>query len=556
MIPIAGASANSPLHRKDAERYARRQSALITPANGTAILRYLQVTRRWRWMGAAGGLALLPLAGAPGSSSLGPYLPLTGWLLGALAGELALGRHRSGRRRPLGLRILPPVLTVTWTSCALFACGTAVSALVAAPGSWPAAVAALVVVAAVQATVRGLHRWPVPQGPADLVGAELGTRSRSARSMVAAGSAVAVWTSAYASPDRTPPELWLLAGGLLPVLGWIMSAVPHQVRTSARRSAWRPVATGLALGGAALATTLAFGPLDALPRVAGPRPAAHLAQAVPFARVLNGRWTLITGGQAFRMNRAANAVPGAHHRAPFAFSGDGRTVVYLDDATHSLVVHGLATPEPPRALTGPLTGLAPPEVMLSRDGRQAVVGTKPTGAKLIGTKLIDTAPTGMELIDTATGARVPLPGARRVLGVGPGGVVAATAPRALPGSRPARAELLTFDLRGSVRARAPFDPALEALLTPDGRDLVALSEDEVLTLDPRDGKVRRRAGLRLPEHDGAAEALGWHADGRLLVRISGSDDSYHLVDPRTGRARPLGDVLPGEPLGLAFGVSR
>ncbi|MEW9546885.1 hypothetical protein [Nonomuraea sp. NPDC050783] len=99
-ILAAGASANSPLRREDAGRFARRQLTDITAANGTGILRYLQVTRRWRWMGAAGGLALTPLLVAEMSFGVSPYLPLAGWLAGVAGGEIAFGRFRAPSRAP------------------------------------------------------------------------------------------------------------------------------------------------------------------------------------------------------------------------------------------------------------------------------------------------------------------------------------------------------------------------------------------------------------------------------------------------------------------------
>ncbi|MEW9546888.1 hypothetical protein [Nonomuraea sp. NPDC050783] len=493
-------------------------------------------------MGAAGGLAFTPAALAAESPFLGVHLVLAGWLVGVGCGEVAFGRFRGRARRALGMRLVPPALTLVWTVCAALACAVALSAVAGSlsgeavgTGRRLGAVATLAVVAAVQAMVRELRLRAVPQGPADLVGAELATRSRTARSLMAAGSAVALWTSVYATAEESwspwVQQLGVLLGCVLPIVAWFMSVVPYQVGTARRRWDAAPAVVGVAVACTAL---YAVGPVPSRPALqAAPRtgyPAEPFAYAcLEFA---TGRWTLVDGDEQIPVDRAATTVPGAHTRAPFAVSGDGRTVVYLDRSSHRLVAQ--RPPAAPRPLTGPLPGGTTPQVALSGDGRHAVIGA--------------------ELIDTSTGTRVPLPGARRVLGLGPDRIVATTAPRALPGTPDT--ELLTFDLTGSIRTRTPFDPTLEALLTPDGRDLAVVSGDELLTMDAGTGRVHRRTGMRLPAHSGEPELLGWAADGRLLVALDPEDGAaHHLLDPRTGRARPV-EGIPVEGHTIALGSSR
>ncbi|MER6512675.1 hypothetical protein ABT158_38090 [Nonomuraea sp. NPDC001636] len=153
--------------------------------------------------------------------------------------------------------------------------------------------------------------------------------------------------------------------------------------------------------------------------------------------------------------------------------------------------------------------------------------------------VILTWPNGVDLVDAVTGARRRLPGVGRVIGVVPGKVVATTGRRALEGAPDT--ELVTLDARGAVRTRTPFDPALQALLTPDGERLVLVSDNEVLTMDPRTGgRVRARATLGGPGAE--AELVRWTEDGRLLVMLGWDDPVLYLVDLETGKSRQVKNV--------------
>lgn len=532
-------AANSPLRPGDLARFTHRQLVDVTAFNGAHILRYLQVTRRWRWMGWTAGTATLAVAMNAGTSGLGPYFPVTGWLLGVVAGEIAVGRAKSRIRRPLGMRLVPPTLTTVWVICAAISCGAAFSAVVRShagetgSGERLGAVATLAVVVVVQAMVIGLHRQPLPAGPADLVGAELATRSRSARSLLAAGAAVALWTSVNALPEQLSSELSVLGLPLglgLPILAWVKSTGSWQVTTTRREHIWSLTAVGVALAGLALFTgVLAAGPAPA-DRPVGVTFHGQESVSQPFRYARIDRqadtWVLVGQGQQLVMDRAAVRLPGDHRRAPFAISDDGLHVVYLDARTHRLVLRDLSKPGDPRELTGPLSGGPAPEVTLSADGRYVSVDA--------------------EVIDTVTGSRLRLPGVGRVLGLGRGGIVATTGRRALPGTPDT--ELLTLDLQGVVRTRVPFDPTLAALSTADGRHLAVVTGEEVLTMNAGTGMVSERAKLRLPEHYGRPEALGWAEGGRLLVRIDPldvDDGAYRLVDPRTGKVSPVDDMPDG-----------
>jgi hypothetical protein len=546
VIPVVGAAANSPLHRMDAERFAGRQMVDVTAFNGSHILRYLQVTRRWRWMGTAAGMTALPLTMTAESFQLSPYFPVTGWLLGAMAGEIAFGRATGRVRRRLGMRLVPPALTAAWTVSAALSCGLALGTVVRSlshdigAAQRLGAVATLALVAIVQAMVTGLHRRALAAGPADLVGAELATRSRSARSLTGAGAAVALWTAMSVFPGRLSAEVtavgWLLVAGL-PIVAWVKSADSWQVRTSGGKHAWAPAAVALTLAATALYTGLtAEAPQPAATR--RPLVVNDSDQPFPYAWIdpQAREWVVLAPNAVLGVSQAATRLPGSHRRAPFALSGDGKRVVYLDEETRGLFLHDFSPSGATRQLTGPLPVAAFPEVTMSHDGRYVSIGA--------------------EVIDTATWSRFSLPGAGNVLGFGSGRVVATTGRRALPGAPDT--ELLTLDLHGTVRTRVPFDPTLEVLPTPDGRVLAVVTGDELLTMDPATGKVRERVKLRLPAHYGSPEALSWAHDGRLLVKVDpeeDDDDAFHLVDPRTGKSRPV-TGMPDRPDDLVFGRLR
>ncbi|MFI7441141.1 hypothetical protein [Nonomuraea indica] len=542
-----------PLPRSLADHFADRQTLTVTVFNGDRIIRYLQVTRRFRWIGGGVGTALA-VAVVAHDGSLSPYFPITGWFLGGVAAEFVFTRFRPRMRRPHGMCLSSSLLVGIWRFSAALSAAVAVSTVVrsfrmdvgVAERGW--AVLALGVVLAVHLLLRHLNGTPVPQGPADLVTAELAIRSRSARTLMAGGTAVTLWTASRCGLPELPavlrgsPELLAAA---LPIFAWLLAAIPPwQVTAATRRrfAAALPAVLALLMCAGLLIrwespdsapgtddrTWLATGPLV--------RPLSRPVESAR-RRPEADAWELLFGPyDGVVLAEAEALLPGRRPQgrpAPLALSGDGHHVAYLDRRSRRVVALELTTLRRVH-LTPPLADAAVPGVALSADGSHAVL----------------TSGTGSELVDTRTGSRAVLGGVRRVLGIGPGGVtVGTTGGEALPGS-PDTA-LLTLDAGGRELARVPFDPTLKARLSPDGRTLAVVSPTEVVTMDPGTGRVRGRAPLDLPGVERDPDVVGWSASGHLLVRSgpSGLDEAvHHLVDPATGRARPVKD-LTGSVLG-------
>ncbi|MCP2346034.1 hypothetical protein [Nonomuraea roseoviolacea] len=477
------------------------------------------------------------------------------------------------------MRLAPSGLVLVWRIAAAVASGIALSTVArsfrmdvgVAERLWAAF--ALCSVLAVHALVRGLQRRPLPAGPADLVAAELALRSRSARALLAGGTAVALW-SAHRGGLPALPHLLLVAafvpGIVLPLIALGYGISPWQVGPARPARISRALLTGLAGGATALVLTAcllagwtvwAAGSLrldvgtgqyawensrvvslrDVVTGADGwgvrqaaaataPEPAAFLNEGPVRYALVNRQqevWELSFphdgSGFAPAVVRLADGGPRGRV-APFTLSGDGRHIAYLDGASRRLVLLDLATGGL-RPLTGPLDDETVPEPGLSADGSLVSL----------------TSATGTELLDVHTGGRTRLPGVARVLGLGTDRVIATTGRHTLPGAPDT--ELLTLDRRGAVLTRVPFDPALEALATPDGRELAVLTGDELVLMDPARGRVLRRAALRLDGHDhGTPRALGWSTDGRLLVhaeRSAARRPEHQLVDLATGRGRPV-----------------
>ncbi|MEV0202205.1 hypothetical protein [Nonomuraea sp. NPDC050691] len=495
----------------------------------------------------------------------------------------AASAQRGGR--PSGMRLGPPGLVPVWRIAAVVACGIALSTVArsfrmdvgVAERSWAAF--ALGSVLAVHVLIRGLRRRPLPAGPVDLVAAELALRSRSARALLAGGIAAAVWSAQRSGLPALPQHLTavaFLAGNLLPLIALGLAIGPWQVVSARPARVSRTVLTGLASGALTLALTASLlagwtvwgaepGVLsrgtgtgqhawdhsrsaalaDFVRGEAGwgerraaattPEPLTLLSKAPVMCAWVNRQrqaWELyFASGMYWTVVPAvARLASGPRGRpAPFALSGDGRHIAYLDGVSRRLVLLDVTTGGL-RHLTGPLDDGTVPEPRLSADGSLVAL----------------TSSAGTELLDTRTGGRTRLPGVARVLGLGPDRVIATTDRRALPGAPDT--ELLTLDRRGAVLTRVPFDPTLEALATPDGRELAVLTVDEVVTMDPATGHVLRRAALRLDGHYGTPRALGWSAGGRLLVHAEWSEarrPEHQLVDLATGRGKPAKD-LPGD----------
>ncbi|MER6003103.1 hypothetical protein ABT120_31335 [Nonomuraea angiospora] len=461
---------------------------------------------------------------------LAPYFVLIGWLLGVMTGEIAFGRPRGPIRRAPGIRLVAPQLTATWLICAAFSCGVAFSTVERSlsaettVGRRLGAAAALAVVAGVQFMVSGLHRRALLPGPADLVGGELATRSHAARWLLGVGASVALWTSVIALPIEQFNDIGVPALVGLPILALALASNAWRAGASGKRTTWLWVTAGVALAGVGLA--MGRSAWQETPDAAAPE-----ILAGPFQYALmdpgSGTWTLRREGQQQEVGQASTRLSGE----PFVLSGDGLHLVYVDDATRRLVQQDLSGSGARHDLTGPLTGRPLPEVVLSQDGRYVSVGP--------------------EVIDNRTGARTRLPGVGRVLGFGPDGVMATTGHRAPAGSPDT--ELLTIGYDGTVRTRAPFDPTLEVIASPDARALVVLTEEEVLTMDPRTAEIRGHAKLSVPEQAGTPKALAWARDGRLLIKIDAdAEKEFQLVDPGTGEASPVRD-LPANLDGAVFG---
>ncbi|MFG1941843.1 hypothetical protein [Nonomuraea sp. NPDC048826] len=472
------------------------------------------------WIGMAAGFVIM-VAKAP---ALSPFWPVAGWFCGHVVAETLNARQGGRLGRPLGLRLASPRTTGLWVIVAMASGAIALASVLRsfraevnlAERGW--AVGTLAVILTVNLLVMGLNRRPLRAGPADLVGAEVAVRARTARMLLAGGTIVAVWSAPGGGWSSDLDVFRSLLGLVVTLMAWVLASSPDPVTPAGRPLRWR--ATAAVLLTPALAAGWAAVPA---PEEPPPAPAGPYGRVVAYAHVTGpaGQWRL-TGPPnegTLALERAAARLDlgdGTRRTGPLALSGDGQSVAYLDTVTGRLVLQRLPTGAR-RDLTAPLPARAVPLPLLSHDGRLAAL----------------VSGSGTELVDTATGARTALPEVRRVLGLGPYGVIGTAGHRAPPGT-PAT-ELITLDLGGRERGRVPFDPTKPALAAPDGRSLVVFAPGEVVTLDPRTGRVTGRAATRLP---GAPEPLGWTDDGRLVVRVEDPRDRYRLVDPATGASAP------------------
>lgn len=530
-----------PVTRHTLGNFSRLYQVDVTPYNGAAILRYLHVTQRPMWTGMAIGFAVMFAQLGDKSSTVGPFWPVTGWFCGFAVAEMFLARRGGPLGRPLAFRLVPPFAGGLWVFAAVVSAALALASVFRsfeaevdlAERGW--AVFTLAVVLTVSLLLMGLRRRALRAGPADLVSAEFAMRCRSARLLVAGGTIVAIWSAP--GGDWPPDEQGYrtLVNLLVPLLAWSLAQGPVQPTPAHRPPRW------LTAGAVLLTPVLAAG-WNAAVAVPEEPPQQVLMEPyeAPILYATPGRmsqWTLATlpeGHEAddewdhshqFTLGGAVTRLAtgdGGRRTGPLALSGDGHHVAYLDSVTGRLVVRNL--PEgTTRDLTEPLPAGAVPRPHLSRDGRFAAL----------------VSGTGTEFVDTRTGVRTAMPGVRRVLGLGPYGVVGTTGHPAFPGSPDT--ELITVDPQGRVRSRAPFDPTLPAVATPDGRSVVMLRAGEVVTMDARTGRVTGRAATKLPRHHSPPEPVGWSVQGRLAVLIVPADDGreYHLLDPRTGGSSPM-----------------
>ncbi|WP_156325401.1 hypothetical protein [Nonomuraea sp. SBT364] len=419
------------------------------------------------------------------------------------------------------VEVLPESLTLMWWAAAVIASAVALAAVLrsfrheVAIGQRLWAVVTLAVVLVVHVLLRRLRARP-----GDRAGTAL--RANAARWLAVAGVIAALWTAPGSGRPHLPgvtevPQSAIMYG--LPLLAVILAGVDRGTATPGPRARpWPAVAALLLAGGLTLLPYEDPGPPGPL---AGPQPRAalgHARYASPAGHT-DGWHLYDETGDGIQLPQARS-----DEGAPFALSGDGSHAVYLDRDTGRLMLIGLLG-EAPVPLTEPAPSTDVPEPTLSHDGRHVSLTTDGGGT---------------ELIDTATGERVHLPEVGRVLGLGPDWVIATTGRRAFTVAPDT--ELLTLGPQGDVRTRVPFDPTLRALPSPDGRTLALVTDDEVLTMNPRTGLVGDRAPLRLPRQEEPPVPLGWAEDGRLLIELA--DAEHLLVAVDTGRTEPVEDLPP------------
>ncbi|MFG3435796.1 hypothetical protein ACGF0J_01010 [Nonomuraea sp. NPDC047897] len=179
-------------------------------------------------------------------ATVSPYFPITCWFLGGVAAEITFARFRPRTRRPHGWCLASAPLVGIWRCAAILSAAVALSTVVRSfrmdvgvtERAWAAL--ALGVVLTVHLLLRHLDGAPVPQGPADLVCAELAIRSRSARTLLAGGTAVALWTASRCGLPELPAVLRgtsELSAAALPILAWLLAALaPWQVTAATRRT--------------------------------------------------------------------------------------------------------------------------------------------------------------------------------------------------------------------------------------------------------------------------------------------------------------------------------
>ncbi|MFI6596396.1 hypothetical protein ACIBHX_09110 [Nonomuraea sp. NPDC050536] len=247
-MPLAIMAVNVSLGPEAVKRFARRQQVDISAFNGNQVIGYLQVTRRWMWIGLAAGPAWTIASGL----TISPFPFVVGWLFGIVVAEVGFAKGPKGRR-PIGMRLAPPLLVACWRIAAAVGCALAVATVARSfraevgLAERLAAVTALGATLAVHLLIRSLERRPLPAGPADLVGAEVAVRSRSARTLLALGAAVTLWTglqAAFPQPSRDALALVVIVSYGLPLVAWVSAASSWQAvpAREGRSLPWAPAA--------------------------------------------------------------------------------------------------------------------------------------------------------------------------------------------------------------------------------------------------------------------------------------------------------------------------
>jgi hypothetical protein len=223
VLVVAGVrSARAPVERRTLETFARRQRLTVTVDNGPLLLQCLTLTRRWRALGLATGVACGFLwAVRDGRVTLNFTTAFLGWFVGAVVAEwriAGLPRPEGTRAASLERRTVTAYLRRESGALLVLALLVLVGAFVGvvvrprdAAGSTGEAVAWLAAtvlgLALVGLTLRRLVTRRQPPAAADLLAADDALRARAAN--VLAGSAIAAAGVPTAS-------LFALVGGLQP----------------------------------------------------------------------------------------------------------------------------------------------------------------------------------------------------------------------------------------------------------------------------------------------------------------------------------------------------
>jgi hypothetical protein len=267
-VTLAVAAGSGPVDRSRVERFTERQRLTITPSNGTAVIRYLATTRRWRAAGMAGGFLISLAWTLPdrlGVDFLGLF---AGWFVGALVAEARIARMPFGPNRAASLVPRVPADYLPRAAWALPPVAAAVSVAVAAVtavlarwhpavGTWPGVLwgaAAVGLAVAVRAIQRHVLRRPQPVGPPDVVAADDAIRSRSLHVLAGGGTTLVLYCImgqvATLVAGRQPPGTGDVGVGLLvyaafsgyiavPVLGWAVATSPWSVTRRAEPATHR-----------------------------------------------------------------------------------------------------------------------------------------------------------------------------------------------------------------------------------------------------------------------------------------------------------------------------
>ena len=235
------------------ERFARRQSLVITPTNGPRVISYLATTRRWRSSGILVALAVSEIeASITGRSYQLDWLTVfAGWFVGAVAAEWRVGSgRRDGVRRSAslvprrigdylsaGVRVLTGIalLTVVAVEITLVALAKTERPLLAA---WLGAT--LIVTLGIALVARHVLTRPQPLDQIDVELADQALRSRSLHVLLGSVLAIAGYLSSGAANVASRDYLWgnaqwpsgaiAIGSILLPALGVMIATSTFTAR--------------------------------------------------------------------------------------------------------------------------------------------------------------------------------------------------------------------------------------------------------------------------------------------------------------------------------------